>query len=36
VIGYMPKEFVTPMNEKDHPDIYTSGLLDALGINHYQ
>jgi hypothetical protein len=23
-----PKVFATPMNEKDHPEIYTTALLD--------
>jgi hypothetical protein len=31
-----PKDFATPMIEKDHPDIDTSDLLDVLSIKHYQ
>jgi hypothetical protein len=31
-----PKEFATPTIEKDHPEIDTYDLLDALGIKHYQ
>jgi hypothetical protein len=36
MIGSKPKEFATPMIEKDQPEIITSDLLDALGIKHYQ
>jgi hypothetical protein len=31
-----PKEFAAPMSEKDHPESYSSDLLDAIGIKHYQ
>jgi hypothetical protein len=36
MFGSKPKEFATPMIEKDHPEIDTSDLLDALGIKQYQ
>jgi hypothetical protein len=36
MFGSNPKEFATPMIEKDHPEIDTSDLLDDLGIKHYQ
>jgi hypothetical protein len=32
----IPKEFSTPMIEKDHPEINTSELLDYLGIKQYK
>jgi hypothetical protein len=31
-----PKEFATPMIEKDHPEIYTAALLDSFGIKKFQ
>jgi hypothetical protein len=36
MFGSKPKEMATPMIEKDHPEIDTSDLLDALGTKHYQ
>jgi hypothetical protein len=36
LIGSKPKEFATPMIEKNHPEIDTSDLLYALGIKHCQ
>jgi hypothetical protein len=36
MFGSTAKEFATPMIEKDHPEIDTSDLLDAIGIKHYQ
>jgi Reverse transcriptase (RNA-dependent DNA polymerase) len=36
MFGYKPKEYSTPMAEKDHPEIDNSELLDTLGIKHYQ
>jgi hypothetical protein len=34
MFGYKPKAFATPLIEKDHPEIDTSGILDLLGIKH--
>jgi hypothetical protein len=31
-----PKDFATPMIDKDHPEIDNSYLLDDLGIKHSQ
>jgi hypothetical protein len=31
-----PKEFATPMIEKDPPEIVTSALLDSIGIKQYE
>jgi hypothetical protein len=31
-----PKEFATPIMDKDHLEIDTSALLDALGIKQFQ
>jgi hypothetical protein len=31
-----PKEYTTPMAEKDHPELDTSELLDSTGIKQYQ
>jgi hypothetical protein len=36
MFGSYPKEFDTPLIEKDHPEIENSDLLDSLGIKHYQ
>jgi hypothetical protein len=36
MFGSKPKEFATPMIEKDHPEIDTSDLLYALGIKQYE
>jgi hypothetical protein len=36
MFGSKPKEFATPMIDKDHPEIDTSDLLDAVGIQQYQ
>jgi hypothetical protein len=34
MFGSKPKDFETPMIEKDHDEIDTSDLLDALSIKH--
>ena len=34
--GGKPKEYSTPMAEKDHPELDTSELLDSTGIKQYQ
>jgi hypothetical protein len=31
-----PKEYTTPMAEKDHPELYTSKLLDSSGMKQHQ
>ena len=36
MFGCKPKEYSTPMIEKDHPEIDQSDLLDTLGIKQYQ
>jgi hypothetical protein len=36
VFGSKPKEYNTPMEEKNHPDIDNTELLDATGIKQYQ
>ena len=36
MFGCKPKEYSTPMAEKDHPEIDQSSLLDILGIKQYQ
>jgi hypothetical protein len=36
MFGSSLKEFATQMIEKDHREIDTSDLLDAIGIKHYQ
>ena len=36
MFGSKPKEFGTPMIEKDHPEIDTTEFLDQLGIKQYQ
>ena len=36
MFGSKPKEYNTPMEEKDHPEIDNSELLDATGIKQYQ
>jgi hypothetical protein len=36
MFGSKPKAFATPNIEKDHPEIDTSDLLDALVIKHLQ
>jgi hypothetical protein len=36
MFGYKPKEYSTPMAEKDHPEIDNSEQLDNLGIKQYQ
>jgi hypothetical protein len=36
MFGSKPKEYSTPMAEKDYPELNTSELLDNLGIKQYQ
>ena len=36
MFGSKPKEYSTPMAEKDHPELDNSELLDDLGIKQYQ
>ena len=36
MFGSKPKEYSTPMAEKDHPELDNSELLDDLGIKKYQ
>jgi hypothetical protein len=36
MLGSKPKEYSTPMAEKDHQEIDNSELLDSLGIKQYQ
>jgi hypothetical protein len=36
MFGSKPKEYSTPMAEKDHPEIDSSDLLENLGIKQYQ
>jgi hypothetical protein len=36
MFGSKPKEYSTPMEEKDHPEIDTTELVDATGIKQYQ
>ena len=36
MFGSKPKVFATPMIEKDHPEIDTTDLLDAIGMIQYQ
>jgi len=35
--GFKPKlKFHSPLEKGDHPELYTSGLLDPNGVQQYQ
>jgi Reverse transcriptase (RNA-dependent DNA polymerase) len=36
MFGSKPKEYSSPMEEKDHPELDNSAELDAVGIKQYQ